>query len=70
MDVDGHGHRRGARRRIRAARPNALTTAERAASDRTWTYGHIVVDEAQELSPMQWRLLLRRNPLRSLHHRR
>ncbi|MDO9352271.1 MAG: AAA family ATPase, partial [Solirubrobacteraceae bacterium] len=31
----------------------------------SWTYGHIVVDEAQELSPMQWRLLLRRAPLRS-----
>lgn len=41
------------------------TTAERAAIDRSWTYGHIVVDEAQELSPMQWRLLLRRCPLRS-----
>ncbi len=41
------------------------TTAERAAADRTWTYGHIVVDEAQELSPMQWRLLRRRGPLRS-----
>ncbi|WP_083528008.1 HelD family protein [Curtobacterium ammoniigenes] len=41
------------------------TTAERAAEDREWTYGHIVVDEAQELSPMQWRLLARRNPLRS-----
>jgi DNA helicase IV len=41
------------------------TTAERAAGDRTWTYGHVVVDEAQELSPMQWRLLLRRGPLRS-----
>ncbi|WP_440710976.1 HelD family protein [Herbiconiux sp. YIM B11900] len=43
----------------------SLTTAERAASDRSWTYGHIVVDEAQELSPMQWRVLLRRAPLRS-----
>lgn len=41
------------------------TTAEKAASDRSWTYGHIVVDEAQELSPMQWRLLLRRCPVRS-----
>jgi DNA helicase IV len=41
------------------------TTSERAAADRTWTYGHIVVDEAQELSPMQWRVLLRRGPLRS-----
>jgi DNA helicase IV len=41
------------------------TTADRAAADREWTYGHIVVDEAQELSPMQWRLLRRRCPLRS-----
>ncbi|PPF23634.1 HelD family protein [Rathayibacter rathayi] len=41
------------------------TTAERAAADRTWTYGHVVVDEAQELSPMQWRVLLRRCPMRS-----
>ncbi|THG32342.1 HelD family protein [Naasia lichenicola] len=42
-----------------------LTAAERAATDRSWTYGHIVVDEAQELTPMQWRLLRRRAPLRS-----
>jgi len=42
-----------------------VTTSERAGSDRSWTYGHIVVDEAQELSPMQWRVLLRRCPLRS-----
>jgi DNA helicase IV len=41
------------------------TTAEAAATDRTWTYGHIVVDEAQELSPMQWRVLQRRGPGRS-----
>lgn len=43
-----------------------LTTAERALADRTWTYGHVVVDEAQELSPMAWRALLRRNPRRSM----
>jgi DNA helicase IV len=48
-----------------ADRGDLLTTAERAAMDRTWTYGHIVVDEAQELTPMQWRLLRRRGPLRS-----
>ncbi|THJ64775.1 AAA family ATPase [Arthrobacter echini] len=41
------------------------TAADRAAADRTWAYGHIVVDEAQELSPMQWRLLMRRCPLKS-----
>ncbi|GAA2178210.1 AAA family ATPase [Arthrobacter parietis] len=42
-----------------------LTAAERASGDRTWAYGHIVVDEAQELSPMQWRLLMRKCPLKS-----
>jgi len=42
-----------------------MTAAQAAASDRTWAYGHVVVDEAQELSPMQWRLLMRRCPLRS-----
>ncbi|MCU1529794.1 MAG: ATP-dependent helicase [Frondihabitans sp.] len=48
-----------------AERAASMTTAERAAGDRTWAYGHVVVDEAQELSPMQWRLLARRCPLRS-----
>jgi DNA helicase IV len=41
------------------------STADLAAGDRTWAYGHIVVDEAQELSPMQWRVLRRRCPQRS-----
>ena len=44
----------------------SLTVAERAEADRTWAYGHLVVDEAQELSPMMWRLLMRRVPSRSL----
>jgi DNA helicase IV len=43
--------------------PRAL--AERAAADRGWTYGHVVVDEAQELSEMDWRVLMRRCPSRS-----
>jgi len=42
------------------------TAAERAAADRTWVFGHVIVDEAQELSPMAWRLLMRRVPSRSL----
>ncbi|QII06118.1 AAA family ATPase [Rhodococcoides fascians A25f] len=41
-----------------------LTTAERAAGDRTWTYGHVIVDEAQELSTMAWRMVMRRIPNR------
>lgn len=43
----------------------ALTLAERARADRTWTYGHVVVDEAQELGAMAWRALARRCPVRS-----
>ena len=43
-----------------------LTAAERAAGDRTWAFGHVIVDEAQELSPMAWRMLMRRCPARSL----
>ncbi|MEV0587260.1 DNA/RNA helicase domain-containing protein [Nonomuraea sp. NPDC050310] len=43
-----------------------LTTAERAAADRTWAFGHVIVDEAQELSPMAWRAVMRRVPTRSM----
>ncbi|WP_020658163.1 HelD family protein [Amycolatopsis benzoatilytica] len=43
-----------------------LTAAQRAAQDRTWTFGHVIVDEAQELSAMDWRLLMRRTPNRSM----
>jgi DNA helicase IV len=43
-----------------------LTAAERAAADRTWAFGHIIVDEAQELSEMAWRLLMRRCPAKSM----
>ncbi|MHA7277977.1 HelD family protein [Arthrobacter sp. Hz1] len=42
-----------------------MSAADRASVDRTWAFGHIVVDEAQELSPMQWRVLMRRCPLKS-----
>ncbi|WP_104477840.1 AAA family ATPase [Actinokineospora auranticolor] len=42
------------------------TAAERAAADRSWTFGHVIVDEAQELSAMAWRVLMRRCPSRSM----
>ena len=46
--------------------PSLRPLAERAQADRSWTYGHIVIDEAQDLSPMAWRCLLRRCPSRSM----
>jgi superfamily I DNA/RNA helicase len=42
------------------------TIAERAAADRTWQFGHVIVDEAQELAPMEWRMLMRRCRRRSM----
>jgi hypothetical protein len=46
--------------------PQGDFTADRARRTREWVYGHVVVDEAQELSEMQWRMVLRRCPSRSI----
>lgn len=48
------------RQRVRTS----MSTAERAAADRTWAFGHVIVDEAQELSAMAWRMVFRRSPNR------
>jgi DNA helicase IV len=42
------------------------SVADRAGRSAAWQYGHVIVDEAQELSPMTWRMLLRRCPSRSM----
>jgi DNA helicase IV len=42
------------------------TVAERAAADPAWEFGHVIVDEAQELSAMGWRMLARRCPSLSM----
>ncbi|GAA3627778.1 AAA family ATPase [Kineosporia mesophila] len=40
--------------------------ADRARADRGWIYGHVVIDEAQELSEMQWHMVVRRCPTGSV----
>ena len=49
-----------------AAFAHTSTVAERAYLDREWVYGHIVVDEAQELSQMAWRAIERRAVRKSM----
>lgn len=49
-----------------AEHTSSMTVAERASTDREWVFGHVVVDEAQELSPMMWRVLARRCPSLSM----
>lgn len=39
---------------------SALTIEERSAGERAWRFGHVIVDEAQDLTPMQWRMVSRR----------
>lgn len=48
-----------------SSRPTT-TLAERAMADREWVYGHVVVDEAQELSAMAWHCIARRSTRRSM----
>lgn len=43
-----------------------VTAATAADLDRTWAYGHVIVDEAQELTPMQWHTVFKRVPIRSM----
>jgi DNA helicase IV len=47
-------------------RPAEGGIAARARQDRGWTFGHVIVDEAQELSAMAWRMVMRRCPGRSM----
>ncbi len=49
-----------------AAASGSESVAARAGRDAAWQYGHVIVDEAQELSPMAWRMLMRRCPSRSM----
>jgi DNA helicase IV len=58
LGVD-HGRRADVRRMLRRQTEPDVTADD-------GLYGHIVVDEAQELSPMQWRMLVRRCPSGSM----
>ena len=37
------------------------SVAELASGRRSWRFGHVIVDEAQDLTPMQWRMIARRS---------
>lgn len=46
--------------RVDSLADRAETVAELAAGARSWRFGHVIVDEAQDLTPMQWRMVARR----------
>ena len=39
----------------------SVTVAELVEGVKSWRFGHVIVDEAQDLSPMQWRMIQRRS---------
>jgi len=39
---------------------HGATIQELAVGARAWRFGHVIVDEAQDLTPMQWRMVTRR----------
>lgn len=39
---------------------DGVTVVELAAGERSFRFGHVIVDEAQDLSSMQWRMIVRR----------
>ncbi len=39
----------------------SATVRQLAVDEQVWRFGHVIVDEAQDLSPMQWRMLVRRS---------
>jgi DNA helicase IV len=51
---------------VEAPEPQGEFVADHARRQRDWVYGHVVIDEAQELSEMQWHMVLRRCPSRSV----
>jgi hypothetical protein len=40
---------------------DGMTVVELAGEERSWQFGHVIVDEAQDLTPMQWRMVARRS---------
>ncbi len=39
----------------------SATVRQLAVDEQVWRFGHVIVDEAQDLTPMQWRMVVRRS---------
>ena len=51
---------------VDAVAEQRVTVGQLAGESESWRYGHVIVDEAQDLTPMQWRMIMRRVRGRSL----
>ncbi|HEX2023829.1 MAG TPA: UvrD-helicase domain-containing protein [Acidimicrobiales bacterium] len=64
--LDDIGADRGVRAALRRHLLDEADDGDEVPDLATRTFGHVLVDEAQELSPMQWRMLARRCPSGSM----
>lgn len=53
-------------RELEVERPDDIaqrsaTVRQLAVDEQVWRFGHVIVDEAQDLTPMQWRMVVRRS---------
>lgn len=60
LDVDGEPFAELEVDRVDEIDEAGATVAELASRQRDWRFGHVIVDEAQDLTPMQWRMVARR----------
>lgn len=43
-----------------------ITVGQLVSEHESWRFGHVIVDEAQDLTPMEWRMIMRRAKARSI----
>lgn len=43
-----------------------ITVGQLVSEHESWRFGHVIVDEAQDLTPMEWRMVMRRAKARSI----
>lgn len=66
LDADGDPFSELVLDSVDAASDAEVTVAELAFGKRSWRFGHVIVDEAQDLTPMQWRMVARRARAKSM----
>lgn len=66
LDVDGQPFVELEVDRVDDVDDTGDTVAELASRQREWRYGHVIVDEAQDLTAMEWRMVARRAIGRSM----
>lgn len=60
LDNDGNVIRELAPESVDELLDHGQSLRDLASSSRSWRFGHVIVDEAQDLTPMQWRMVARR----------